>query len=195
MTIVADYLHGILAEGIALEHLGEGVAPDLPVQSLFMTYSRFNWTLEGLVEALDDFLRAHTGENTRIFLVGHSLGGLIARRYVQTRDDRRVGGVICMATPHQGTALSYLGMGWLRTLFQPGGETVLLLASDEPHEKGIPTVCIAAEFDQVVFPRESAVGLSWADHYWIEGVGHNEMLYSPSLIQCLRTILRKWTGG
>ena len=123
---VVVYLHGILAEGIALEHLGEGVAPDLPVQSLFMTYSRFNWTLEGLVEALDDFLRAHTGENTRIFLVGHSLGGLIARRYVQTRDDRRVGGVICMATPHQGTALSYLGMGWLRTIFQPGGETELL---------------------------------------------------------------------
>ena len=26
--------------------------------------------------------------------------------------------------------------------------------------------------------------LAWADHYWIEGVGHNEMLYSPSLIRC-----------
>ena len=190
---VVVYLHGILAEGVALEHLGDAVDVEPSIPSLFMSYSRLNWTLDGLVDALDSFLEDHTGDGTRIYLVGHSLGGLIARRYVQTREDERISGIICMATPHQGTALSYFSLGWLRTLFLPGGKTVQELAAGEFLEHGVPMVCIAAEFDQVVFPRESAVGLAWADHYWIEGVGHNEMLYSPSLIRCLSAVLTRWT--
>jgi len=65
------------------------------------------------------------------------------------------------------------------------------LRSGEEKEKNIPHVTIAAEQDQVIYPRSSAVSLSWATQYWIEGAGHNEMLYHPALRNCLHTEIQR----
>ena len=58
---VVVYLHGILAEGIALEHLGDAVDVEPSIPSLFMSHSRLNWTLDGLVDALDSFWKTIRG--------------------------------------------------------------------------------------------------------------------------------------
>ena len=124
--------------------------------------------------------------------MGHSLGGMIARRYTQGPQDDRLRGVITLATPHDGTLLSMPTLPWVRDLFLPDGPVIQGLKAGEEREKRVPHVTIAAEQDQIIVPRDSAVALSWANHYWLEGAGHNEMLYHPALRDCLRVEIQRW---
>ncbi|MFN3739808.1 MAG: esterase/lipase family protein [Thermodesulfovibrionales bacterium] len=47
-----------------------------------------------------------------VILIGHSRGGLIARRYVELYGMKRVCGIITIATPHKGSTMA----GWVRYL-------------------------------------------------------------------------------
>ena len=59
-----------------------------------------------LGEAIEK-LSAATGYD-RIHVIGHSLGGLIARYYVQRlAGDRRVHTLVTLGTPHHGTQLAW----------------------------------------------------------------------------------------
>ena len=184
---VVVFLHGIMASGIVLNHLAEAVSKHSAASTLLFSYSRWTWTIDELTADFNSFLEEHVGADVDIILVGHSLGGMIARAFLQDYQDERVAGVITIATPHQGTMLGKTGMSWVRELFLPEGPVIKKLQEGEQSAQHIPHVCIAAELDQVITPRESATGLSWATHYWIENVGHNEMLYSPALEECLLT--------
>lgn len=45
--------------------------------------------------------------NTKVSLVGHSLGGLVARIYAQKYGTEKINNIITVGSPHQGTALVY----------------------------------------------------------------------------------------
>ena len=48
----------------------------------------------------------------RMHIVGHSMGGLLARQYIQHRGgDRRVKSLITLGTPHHGTPTAVVGLG------------------------------------------------------------------------------------
>ena len=51
--------------------------------------------------------------NSKIFhIIGHSMGGLIARQYIQFHGgDERVKSLITLGTPHHGTPLATVGIG------------------------------------------------------------------------------------
>src|SRR3978361_876692 len=58
---------------------------------------------------------AETGHD-RVHVVGHSLGGLIARYYVQRQGgDRRVDSLITLGTPHEGSRWAHAGPAPLLT--------------------------------------------------------------------------------
>jgi len=50
-------------------------------------------------------------ENAEIYLIGHSMGGLIGRYYVEYHDSNNIKLLVMIATPHKGTFLGKFGVG------------------------------------------------------------------------------------
>jgi len=111
----------------------------------------------------------------RIHVVGHSMGGLIARYYVQRLGgDARVHTIVTLGTPHRGThAARLLPTGVCRQLV-PGSEVL------EELEAPAPTcqtrfVCFWSDIDALITPKQSA-RLDHPDlvarNILVRGVGH-----------------------
>ncbi|WP_374358922.1 esterase/lipase family protein [Pseudoduganella danionis] len=124
------------------------------------------------VRAAIEQLCAATGQQ-RVVIVGHSMGGLVARAYLRRYGADAVARVITLGTPHQGTALSLARYGigqnvqqmlydseWLRTL--AAGEANL--------QRGLFST-IYTLHDNIVAPAQSAL-LTGARQLAFEGIGH-----------------------
>lgn len=98
---------------------------------------------------------AQTGSD-QVHVVGHSLGGLIARYYVQRlHGDARVRTLVTLGTPHQGTLAAYLFPTSLTRQLRPGSELLSELA--EPSRPcRTRFVVVWSEMDQVVVPQRNA---------------------------------------
>ncbi|MBL8931292.1 MAG: alpha/beta fold hydrolase [Kineosporiaceae bacterium] len=96
---------------------------------------------------------ARTGYE-RIHVIGHSLGGLIARYYVQRLGgDERVHTLVTLGTPHAGSLLAYaMPPVNLGRQLRPGSELYAELAEPAP---GCRTRVVAyySDLDQVVIPH------------------------------------------
>ncbi|HZG94410.1 MAG TPA: alpha/beta fold hydrolase [Mycobacteriales bacterium] len=98
---------------------------------------------------------AETGYE-RVHVVGHSLGGLIARYYVQCAGgDARVHTLATLGTPHAGTHAAHLAVGTVARQLRPGSALMRELAAPAA---GCRTrfVSIYSDLDQLVIPRDSA---------------------------------------
>jgi triacylglycerol lipase len=153
-----------------LERRGVG-----PVYSLnYPVYTRDLRTAAARVAAEVEALAAESGHD-RVHIVGHSLGGLIARYYVQCLGgDDRVDTLVTLGTPHAGTRLARLAPGGVLRQLSPGSEVLDELAAPAP---GCRTRFVAfwAEFDEMVHPA-SAARLEHPDlnvvNIQVRGVGH-----------------------
>lgn len=99
---------------------------------------------------------ADTGEE-RVHIVGHSLGGLIARYYVQLLGgDERTSTLVTIGTPHHGTTLARLLPYRMTGQLLPDSELFTELAR---RAAGCRTrfVCFWSDLDQLMSPRETAV--------------------------------------
>jgi triacylglycerol lipase len=108
-----------------------------------------------LGEAIEQ-LSAATGYE-RIHVIGHSLGGLIARYFVQRLGgDSRVHTLVTLGTPHQGTQLAWAAslLPLVRQL-TPGSPVIRELAEPAP---GCRTRFIAffSDIDHLVVPGRNA---------------------------------------
>ena len=109
-------------------------------------------------------------------IVGHSLGGLIARYYVQRLGgDARVGTLVTLGTPHGGTrAIPLLTPHPLIRQMRPGSALLEELATPAP---GCRTRFVAfwSDLDQIVLPVEAA-RLEHPDlltkNVMVRGIGH-----------------------
>ncbi|MFF4082327.1 esterase/lipase family protein [Streptomyces sp. NPDC001777] len=143
---------------------------------------------------------ARTGHH-EVDIVGHSLGGLIARYYVQRLGgDQRVRTLVTLGTPHQGTAVAPLASAHpivrqMRTDSAPIEE----LRRPAP---GCRTrfVSFWSELDRVVVPTEAAR----IDHpdldalnVRVTGIGHLALPVHPSVVAAVRQALESGepTGG
>jgi pimeloyl-ACP methyl ester carboxylesterase len=128
----------------------------------------------------------------RIHVVGHSMGGLLARYYVQRLGgDDRVHTLVTLGTPHAGT-------GWARVvphrLFRqlcPGSDVVAELAAPAP---GCRTrfVAIWSDLDQLMLPRSAAL-IEHADlrarNVLVRGVGHMSLPVHGGVVHEICTAL------
>lgn len=128
-------------------------------------------------------LVAETGYE-RIHVVGHSLGGLIARYYVQRLGgDERVHTLVTMGTPHAGTLPAYLWPAELCRQLRPGSDLYAELAQPAP---GCRTRFIVywSDLDQMMVPKRNA-RLDHADvmvrNIMVRGVGHMSLPIQPRL--------------
>jgi pimeloyl-ACP methyl ester carboxylesterase len=107
---------------------------------------------EGLAAQVEALV-ARTGYE-RIHIVGHSLGGLIARYYVQRLGgDARVHTLVTLGTPHHGTLAAHLVPVQLGRQLRPSSD--LFAELDQP-APGCRTRFVAfwSDIDQLVVPHD-----------------------------------------
>ncbi|MEV7531217.1 alpha/beta fold hydrolase [Streptomyces hydrogenans] len=152
-----------------------------------LNYSPLTCDLRTAAEALGrriDAVLDRTGR-TEVDLVGHSLGGLIARYYVQRLGgDARVRTLVTLGTPHAGTAVAPLADAHpVVRQMRPGSEVLRELAAPAP---GCRTrfVSFWSDLDQIMVPVETA-RLDHPDllvhNVRVSGIGHLALPVHPTV--------------
>lgn len=91
----------------------------------------------------------------RIHVVGHSLGGLIARYHLQRQDGhRRIESLVTLGTPHQGSIWAHLLPTPLVRQLRPGSAVLRELAAPAPRCR-TPITAVYSDIDQVVVPTQA----------------------------------------
>ncbi|MEF8728817.1 MAG: alpha/beta fold hydrolase [Accumulibacter sp.] len=151
--------------------------------SLEPVYASIEHYVDPLARRIDAVL-AQTGAE-RLLLVGHSMGGLVARRYLQRCGSARVAKLVTLGTPHQGSQLAYIGAGDNTRQMRPHGDWLRALANPASL---LDTVVIYSPHDNFVMPQAN-LELPGATHRAIDGLGHLAMLYSPRVASTLLAAL------
>jgi triacylglycerol lipase len=101
-----------------------------------------------------DRLLASTGAE-RCMIVGHSMGGVIARYYVQELGgDCKVDTVLTLGTPHRGTLTSYLGVGPACAELRPGSALMRRL-EESARPSDVRWIAYYSDLDLLVTPAAS----------------------------------------
>ncbi|MFD3666179.1 esterase/lipase family protein [Streptomyces sp. NPDC058659] len=152
-----------------------------------LNYSPLTCDLRSAAELLGrrvEEIRARTG-HAEVDIVGHSLGGLIARYYVQCLGgDTRVRTLVMLGTPHSGTTVAPLADAHpLVRQMRPGSGVLRELAGPAP---GCRTrfVSFWSDLDQVMVPVETA-RLDHPDllvhNVHVSGIGHLALPVHPTV--------------
>ena len=134
----------------------------------------------GAAELHAEIERIVAGGAPRVVLVCHSMGGLLARRYLQEHGGSRIARIVTIASPHHGTALSALGVGEHARQMRRGSAFLgALAAAEAAAPPAVPTTSIYSVHDNLVSPQDSS-RLAWGRNVAVGGVGHVGILsYEP----------------
>jgi triacylglycerol lipase len=144
---------------------------------LSLNYSVRTGDVRGAAEQLSarvEEICADTGFE-RIHVIGHSMGGIIARYYVQCLGgDERVHTLVTLGSPHAGTATAYLVPHRLGRQLRPGSDLAAELAAPAPQCR-TRFLAVWSDLDQMIVPKANAR----IDHpdlvvrnLLVRGVGH-----------------------
>lgn len=124
----------------------------------------------------------------RIDLIAHSLGGLVARFYLQQLGGaRRVDRLITLGTPHHGShAANFIPTRLVRQLL-PEGPFIRHL-NTLPAPEGPRVVSFVAGRDLLVQPVDSA-RCPFGEVIELADSGHVELLFRPGVFRAIRSIL------
>ena len=173
-------LHGVLCNagvwlGLRRHLLARGLGP---VYTL--SYGPPLASIESFADqaaAKIDAILRDTGAS-QVAIVGHSMGGLVARAYLRRFGPARVRLLMTLGTPHQGSVHAYLFPGASLAQLRPGNRWLATLNAE-----ALPPVRVVALWsphDSMVAPQASA-RLPGADEILIRGVGHNALLGDPEV--------------
>jgi pimeloyl-ACP methyl ester carboxylesterase len=161
---------------------------------LTLNYSPFTQDVRSAAARLERLVErtcAETGYE-RVHVVGHSLGGLVARYYVQRMGgDSRVHTLVTLGSPHSGTNAAYLLPQRLVRQLRPGSELMQELAAPAA---GCRTRFVAywSDLDQLIVPKRSAK-LEHADlqvrNVLLRGVGHMSLPICGRVVHEIGTLL------
>jgi pimeloyl-ACP methyl ester carboxylesterase len=127
--------------------------------------------LDAAVGALDACIGRIAVADTPLVLIGHGLGGLVARRYAATCAPNRVRHVVMLATPHRGTtSLAYR----LLCAGDPSPAALALAAAGAPTTD---VITIAGDYDAWLAPADDNY-CPGAFNITVRGLGHCELLLS-----------------
>jgi pimeloyl-ACP methyl ester carboxylesterase len=123
-----------------------------------------------------------------VHLVGHSLGGIIARWYVQERGgDAAVDTAITVASPHQGTLAALLPFGRTAQQLRPGSWVLRRLAQTA-QPSAVRWFAYYSNIDVLVQPGRSAMITApalGATNLLVKDHGHLSILLSPRLARSI----------
>ncbi len=150
-------VHGIFSSGDDMERLARHLRSQArEVFQPTLTPNGGHAPIEDLAQQLADFIAEKIGER-RFDLIGFSMGGLIARYYLQRLGGlARVARFISIAAPHHGTHLARLGSlpGWVQ--MRPGSEFLRDLANDAEALRAISFTSFYTPLDAVIVPARSS---------------------------------------
>lgn len=113
----------------------------------------------------------------QVHLVGHSMGGITARAFLQRQDGAaRVASCVTLGSPHRGSKLAPLAVTRLGRSLRPGS-TLLTRLNTAPLPNEVRFTAIYSRHDNIVVPAGNAQ-LDGADHIELTGIGHTALLFS-----------------
>ncbi len=121
----------------------------------------------------------------QVYLVGHSLGGVIARWYVEQLGGHKVvDTVVTIGAPHHGTYAAYLGFGQAAKDMRPGSDVMKTLEQGMRKRK-TTYVNLYSDLDFLIVPPSSAVlpDRPNVHNHLIEDMGHTSLLLSDELVE------------
>jgi len=131
-------------------------------------------------------------EATHVHLIGHSLGGLVARYYIQKLGGHeKVHTCITLGTPHRGTHAAWVGRGKTARQLRPGS---LLLRQLARSSRAMPVRFISfySNLDSLVLPASNAKITEpalRARNVLVKDVGHLSLLISRPIIRAIAETL------
>ena len=136
-------------------------------------------SIETQAEQLAVYIDQNVPANGPLQIVGHSMGGLVALKYLQDRDHAaRCRGLYTIATPHHGTLLASFHGGAAGREMVANSSFLKKLNAQRP---SFPVTTYRSTNDIVIIPNSSSV-LSFADNQVISSSSHNAVLQSPVLL-------------
>jgi pimeloyl-ACP methyl ester carboxylesterase len=173
---VVVLVHGFLATAGVLRPLAERLESDTRARCASFTHlpgegiERIARRIDALVKRLQPGVR-------RLHLVGHSVGGLAARYYVQLlRADPRVVQTVSLASPFSGVPRASVLPGQLAKDLDPGSPLLAELRAGI--ERGVPHFSIAGSHD----PFVATGAFPSAEKLEVPRCGHNALLYDPLVL-------------
>jgi triacylglycerol lipase len=150
--------------------------------------------LEDLTERVArkvDELRQATGTDN-VHLVGHSMGGMIARNFIQLHGGaEKTASCTLLGSPNRGSKLAPFAVTHLGRLLLPGSAFLQKLAA-APLPAGVRLTAIYSRHDNMVIPFEAAQ-MEGADNVELAGMGHMGLLYHPLGFEALFDALTEET--
>ncbi len=147
---------------------------------------------EALTELLAtkvDELRHQLGVN-KVNLVGHSMGGMIARNYVQLRGGQdKIDKLICLGSPHKGSKLATFSVDPLGKQLIPNSSFLNKLNSAPIPDK-VKLTNIYTNKDNMVLPNSNN-HLPWGYAIEFDGMGHTSLIFRKPIIDATVTALNK----
>jgi pimeloyl-ACP methyl ester carboxylesterase len=177
---VVIFVHGLLASAGVLRPLRAAVTRYPRVHAAALTYAP-GPGVAPLAERLGALARELPDE-ARLHLVGHSLGGVVARYWAQRANDPRVVQTISLASPFAGVrGARAVPLGFARDL-DPDGP-VLREVRLGPRA-AIPHLSIIAGADALV-PAPVTQALPHGEVLLLEDAGHNALLFDARVARAV----------
>ncbi len=186
---VAVFIHGLFATAGVLRPIREVVQEKTGAHAASFSYAPgpgVAAVAEQLAELVD---RMPSG--VHVHLIGHSMGGLVARWFVQELGgDPRIVQSISLASPFRGTKRAKLMPAAAGRDIAPGSAVLTRLA--ERGDCGVPHLSVVAAADALVTEDAS---LHHGQRVEVDGCGHNGLLYHPEVAELVANrVLSKPTG-
>jgi pimeloyl-ACP methyl ester carboxylesterase len=140
-------------------------------------------SIEVFAEQLDariGDIRAATGA-PQVFIVAHSMGGLVTLAYLRRYGRARVRRVVTIGSPFHGSVHAFLMFGTSLGQLRPGNAWLHDLDAMAPKD-GPPFVSVWSWHDSMVAPQTSAE-LHGARNVALPGIGHNALLRDPAVMK------------
>jgi triacylglycerol esterase/lipase EstA (alpha/beta hydrolase family) len=183
-------VHGVLCNagvwlGMRCRLRGAGLGPVHTI-SLEPPLASIDDFAEQLSARIDEICAASAAP--AVALVGHSMGGIVARAYLRAHGDSRVAKVITLGSPHAGSV--HAGLFFGESVRQLRRGNAWLEALNREPLPAVPIVSIWSWHDSMVAPQDSS-RLPGAENIALSGIGHNALLRNARVrglvIDALRT--------
>lgn len=154
----------------------------------------YTWSIEAMArevkKAVEGIIK--NTKHKKVDIIGHSLGGLVGRYYVQNIGGyKNVNSLITLATPNWGTQLAIFGIGPSAKQMRPQADFIDRLNTDINNLRKINFASIWSPFDAMIIPPTSAILRGAGKNIRIDFVGHLGMLYSDRVFELICKIMER----